>query len=661
MSSPARTRQLDLITLGRAAVDLYGEQIGGQLEDMSSFAKYLGGCPANIAVGAVRLGLKVGMVTRVGDDHMGRFVRETLASEKVDVSQVKTDPTRLTALVVLGIRDSETFPLIFYRENCADMALEAQDIDATYIARAQALVVTGTHFSTQKVDAASRAAIAAARAAGTKVVLDIDYRPVLWGLTGRGDGATRYIPSASVSEHLQSILPHCDLVVGTEEEIHIAGGSTDTLAALRRIREHTPATVVVKRGSAGATIFDEARLSSLADAIDCPGFPVEVFNVLGAGDGFMAGLLAGWLRGKDWSETGRIANACGALVVARHGCAPAMPTSVELDAFLARSAEIRSPRLDRELSHLHRVTTRRTEHTEMLALAFDHRRQFEDLAHRHATGADRIGHFKKLIAEAIFELRGEIGGLGGIADDRYGQSALDRLTGSGIWLARPVELPGSRPLAFEDPAGPAISLRAWPTEHVAKCLIVYDASDPLPLREQQEAALVALQNAVLATGREWLLELISPDSQGSDIALSMQRLYAIGLKPDWWKLPPRGDVEVWRRIGDVVRANDPHSRGVLILGLESSDSQLAETFAAAADEPSVRGFAVGRAIFWKIADRWFGETVSDADAVGEIAASFRRVTALWRSARSLAQGAAMRPGKKNGILVPLGERTEADI
>lgn len=634
-----RIRQLDLVTLGRAAVDLYGEQIGGRLEDMSSFAKYLGGCPANIAVGAARLGLKVGMVTRVGDDHMGRFVRETLASEKVDVSQVKTDPTRLTALVVLGIRDSETFPLIFYRENCADMALETDDIDATYIARAQALVVTGTHFSTPKVDAASRAAIAAARTAGTKVVFDIDYRPVLWGLTGRGDGATRYVSSASVSEHLKSILPHCDLVVGTEEEIHIAGGSTDTSAALRRMRECSSAVIVVKRGSAGATIFDRAM-----EAIECPGFPVEVFNVLGAGDGFIAGLLAGWLGGKGWSEAGRVANACGALVVARHGCAPAMPTRVELDAFLARATEVRSPRLGRELSHLHRVTTRRTEHPEVLALAFDHRRQFEDLAHRHATGTDRIGHFKKLIAEAVFELRGEIGGLGGIADDRYGQSALDRLTGSGIWLARPVELPGSRPLVFEDPAGPAISLRAWPVEHVAKCLVVYDASDSALLREQQEAALVALQDAVLATGREWLLELISPDSQGSDIALSMQRLYAIGLKPDWWKLPPGGDVEVWRRIGDVVRANDPHLRGVLVLGLESSDSQLADAFSAAAEESTVRGFAVGRAIFWKIAERWFAGSISDADAVGEIAESFRRVTTLWRSARPLSQGAAARTG-----------------
>ena len=116
-------RKFDFIALGRAAVDLYGEQIGGRLEDMTSFAKYLGGCPANISVGAARLGLKPAMLTRVGDEQMGRFVRETLAAEGVDVSHVRTDPKRLTALVILGIRGEDSFPHIFYRDNVADMGV----------------------------------------------------------------------------------------------------------------------------------------------------------------------------------------------------------------------------------------------------------------------------------------------------------------------------------------------------------------------------------------------------------------------------------------------------------------------------------------------------------------------------------------------------------
>ncbi len=140
-------RPFDLICLGRAAVDLYGEQIGGRLEDMQTFSKYLGGSPANTAVGLARLGLKPAMLTRVGDEHNGRFVRETLAAEGVDVSHVKTDPKRLTALVFLGIQDRETFPLVFYRDNCADMAVSPEDFDSAFIGSATGLLVSGTHLS----------------------------------------------------------------------------------------------------------------------------------------------------------------------------------------------------------------------------------------------------------------------------------------------------------------------------------------------------------------------------------------------------------------------------------------------------------------------------------------------------------------------------------
>ena len=119
-------RRLDLITIGRVSVDLYGGQVGGRLEDMARFNKYVGGCPANIAVGAARLGLRTALLSRVGDEAMGRFIREQLGREGVDTSHLITDRQRLTALVILGIRDRETFPLIFFRENCADMALECR-------------------------------------------------------------------------------------------------------------------------------------------------------------------------------------------------------------------------------------------------------------------------------------------------------------------------------------------------------------------------------------------------------------------------------------------------------------------------------------------------------------------------------------------------------
>ncbi|MEX1057596.1 MAG: 5-dehydro-2-deoxygluconokinase, partial [Natronospirillum sp.] len=279
----AKNRPLDVICLGRAAVDMYSEQVGSRLEDVHSFAKYLGGSSANIAYGTARLGLKSAMLTRVGDEHMGRFVREELARAGVDVSHVVTDPTRLTGLVILGIKDKETFPLIFYRNDCADMAVSPDDFDPEFIASSKALLITGTHFSTAETFRTSRKAMDYAKAAGTKVILDIDYRPVLWGLTGLGEGENRFVSSDSVTQHLQSILPDLDLIVGTEEEVHIAGGSEDTLTALNTIRRLTDASIVLKLGAQGCTVLDGEIPASMDDFAVQTGVRVEVLNVLGAG------------------------------------------------------------------------------------------------------------------------------------------------------------------------------------------------------------------------------------------------------------------------------------------------------------------------------------------------------------------------------------------
>ncbi|MCE2932769.1 MAG: PfkB family carbohydrate kinase, partial [Hyphomicrobiales bacterium] len=172
-------KDLDLVTIGRSSVDLYGQQIGGRLEDMASFVKAVGGCPANIAIGAARLGLKTALISRVGDEAMGRFIREQLLREGVSVDGLATDPHRLTALVLLGVRDQETFPLIFYRTDCADAALDESDITRDLIARSRAVLVTGTHFAKANSDAAQKKAIRLARETGAKVILAIDYRPNL--------------------------------------------------------------------------------------------------------------------------------------------------------------------------------------------------------------------------------------------------------------------------------------------------------------------------------------------------------------------------------------------------------------------------------------------------------------------------------------------------
>ncbi len=630
-------RPLDLICIGRAAVDFYGEQVPTRLEDTLSFAKYLGGCAANIAVGTSRLGLRSAMLARVGAEQMGSFVREQLAAEGVDVSRVRTDPKRLTALVILGLRDRRTMPHIFYRTECADMALEADDVEPEFIASATALLVTGTHFSTEKVDRASRTAIRYARAAGTRVIFDIDYRPVLWGLAGHAEGESRFMASDTVTGHLQSILPDCDLVVGTEEEIAIAGGSTDTMTAVRNIRAVSDAVIVVKRGPMGCVVFEGAIPDDIEDGIKGPGFPVEVFNTLGAGDGFMSGFLRGFLRDHPLAECARFGNACGAIVVSRHGCCPASPSWIELQHFLEHGSPHFRLREDPVLNHIHRATTRIREWPEVLALAFDHRSQFEQLARESGASLERIGAFKSLIGDAVLRVRDELDlrGAGILCDDRYGLGVLERLTGQGIWIGRPVELPGSRPLEFERGPNIGVTLRSFPGEHVVKCLVFYHPDDPEAMRAAQDQQLRALYEACEASRLELLLEVIPPRDSPRDaqtVARALERIYEQGVYPDWWKLPPP-DAAGWEAIASVIDRHDPHVRGVLLLGLEAPLEVLRESFEAAAGQPLCKGFAVGRSIWARAAAAWLGGGIEDAAAVDAMAAAYRELIAGWRSAR----------------------------
>ena len=631
------SRPFDVICMGRAAVDLYGDQIGGRLEDMQSFSKYMGGSPANTAVGVARLGLKPAMLTRVGDEHNGRFVRETLAAEGVDTSHVKTDPKRLTALVFLGIQDRETFPLVFYRDNCADMGLEAGDFDGAFIASATALLLSGTHLSQPRTHEACRAAMALARQHGTRIVLDIDYRPVLWGLTSPGMGEQRFIADDKVTAHLQSVISDCDLVVGTEEEIHIAGGSTDTLQALRNLRALTKALLVVKRGPMGCVAFEGAIPASIEDGLKGPGFPVEVFNVLGAGDAFMAGFLRGWLKDEPLLRCCTWANACGALVVSRHGCAPAMASWTELQYFLEHGSPTRRLREDALLEHIHRATNRARRWDELLILAFDHRVQLEEIAVRHGRGDDSIRAFKQLIAHGA--RRGADGrpGAGVILDGRFGEDVLPTLTGKGLWVARPVELPGSRPLAFEAGEQLVIEMRGWPAEHVAKCLVSWHPNDPAALRQAQLARLAQLQAACVATHHECLIEVIPPRDMSRDastLATSLRQIYAAGIRPDWWKLPPCDSDAEWEAIATAISECDPHCRGVLVLGLEASEEDLHRSFRIAAPHPVCRGFAVGRSIFADAAGRWFAGEMNDEDVIADIAGRYARLVTLWDEARA---------------------------
>ena len=635
---------LDLITIGRSSVDLYGGQVGGRLEDMRSFDKYIGGSPTNIACGTARLGLKSAVITGVGNEHMGRFIREQLVREGVNTDGVKVDPERLTALVLLGIRDKEQFPLIFYRENCADMGLTAEDIDPKFIRRARAVVATGTHLSHHKVEAATLKALNIARDNGIRTALDIDYRPNLWGVAGHNDGESRFVESDAVTAKLQSTLHLFDLIVGTEEEFHIAGGSTDTLEALRAVRAVSNATLVCKRGALGAVAFEGDIPASLDDGQTGPGFPIEVFNVLGAGDGFMSGLLKGWLDDENWPTALQYANACGAFAVSRHGCTPAYPSWEELQFFFKRGIVRPDLRNDVELEQVHWATNRKGDWNSVKTFAFDHRLQLEEM---DGYTIEKGGAFKELCLKAALEVQDGKDGYGILCDSRIGREALFQATGTGLWIGRPTELPGSRPIEFEAELGPDLGgFAEWPVENVVKLLVFCHPDDDAETRKLHEERVLHLYTSARRNNLEFLLEVIPSKVAPVDdmsTAILIQQFYDAGVYPDWWKLEPFKTAAAWQNAVDAIERNDANTRGIVVLGLDAPEAELAASFALAAEQPLVKGFAVGRTIFGDAARAWLKGDMSDEDAVAQMTIRFRRLCDIWDAAR-------FGDGKTNAIL-----------
>lgn len=643
-----KARSIDIACLGRLAVDLYSEQFGSHLENARSLAKYLGGSSGNVAFGVARLGMRSAMISRVGNEQMGRFLTETLEAEGCNVSQVQVDPERLTGLVLLGLKDRDTFPLLFMRENCADMALDADLIDEGFIAKCRALAITGTHLSTETTRKASTAALGFAAKHGVVRVLDIDYRPVLWGLTSRGAGENRYVADANVTKQLQAMLPHFDLLVGTEEEFFIAGGvSGDIVASLKAVREHSKAVLVVKRGELGCCVIEGAIPGKIEDAVTYHGERVEVLNVLGAGDAFLSGLMASLLQGKDWAESTRVANACGAIVVSRHACSAAMPTPAELQHWFSSS---RNPKVDadEQLAHLHRVTAARPQWDELCVMAFDHRSQFHDLTVQAGVSDSRIPALKKLLVLAAAQvehgrrLHGHTGVL--IDGGDYGRDALASATGRGWWVGRPVELPGSRPLRFDGMRSVGSALMNWPSEQVVKCLVFYHPDDAADLRMEQEEKVLELWEATRASGNELLLEIILPKSlivpglEDATVLRVVNRFYNIGVKPEWWKLAPMEETG-WKQLEQLISERDRHCRGAVILGLNQSIPHLVDSFRHATN-PIVKGFMVGRSLWMNESLAWLRNEIDDAAFISKVAHNYAVLVDAWRNRRSLVRAVA---------------------
>jgi 5-dehydro-2-deoxygluconokinase len=275
----------------------------------------------------------------------------------------------------------------------------------------------------------------------------------------------------------------------------------------------------------------------------------------------------------------------------------------------------------------------------MRVFAFDHRMQLESIEGADAAG---IASFKNLCLDAALQVAGGNPGHGILCDGRLGVAALQKAAGTGLWIGRPVEWPGSRPLTCEPEIGPDFGgLSEWPLGQVVKVLCFCHPDDEAHMREAQEATITRLFHAARRNRLEFLLEII-PSKVGqvdeNTTAKLIRRFYEIGVYPDWWKLEPFKTEAAWTAAAQAISDNDPHVRGIVVLGLDAPEEELAASFALAARQPLVKGFAVGRTIFGQTARDWFAGRVTDSQAVADMAEKYGKLCAIWDGARSTALG-----------------------
>src|SRR5262245_19925443 len=328
-------RKYDILSMGRSCIDLYANDIGVPFPEIKTFAAYVGGCPTNISVGTRRLGLRAALLTAVGVDPVGDFVLNFLNKEGVITQFIPRKPGRRTSAVILGIEPPDKFPLVYYRDNCADIELTVDDVLAAPVADSRILLTSGTGLSREPSRGSTFFAAEQARLSGTKVVLDLDFRPDQW-YDPRAYGLT-----------LRSFLPLVDIVLATADELkaaalqeqiqvsvehsQVSGARVagDVRKAIDVALAAGPEAIALKRGGEGTSIYLRT-----GEVIEAATFPVQIYNVLGAGDAFASGFLFGYLKGWDWHRAARMGNACGGIVVTRHGCANFMPYEKEALQFV---------------------------------------------------------------------------------------------------------------------------------------------------------------------------------------------------------------------------------------------------------------------------------------------------------------------------------------
>jgi len=628
---PNEDRNFDLLCLGRLGVDLYGEQEGTPLAAIQTFAKYVGGSAANVCVGVARLGLSTAMCSRVGDEGLGDFVLDMLTREGINTALVQRDPLHPTGVVALAIYRREHFPRIFFYTESADLAFERDEIDWSIIRRSNAVLITGSYLVSESLRSSSRAIADSVRDRGGRVVLDVDYRPVLWGLVpvGRGNDMETFGPEVTAT--YQQILPLCDLVVGTEEEIAVVGGSDNISAALGEIRSLTAAAIVLKRGAKGASVYEGPIPADLDDGIGAPGYAVDVLNNTGAGDAFLSGFLSQWLRNRPFHECVQSGNASGAIVVTRNGCTPAMPFADEQTRFMVQG-DIRRPDDDEEMNRLHRIGSRRP------TVSWRYLLNFEDLALRSLVASsggspDRVDELKKVLYDALLQISEKERGVG-VLFDRYIESGiLEECMAREIFVTRSLD-PSYERRESIDEEEIGIELRTWHNDIVPRTCAAISHAISKDEAVHQWSRLARISRICRLMEREIIVDLRPREGakmSGTKLVKFLAESYRSNIQPDYWIFPELQDPKAWSAIEEILQGKDSACHGYFVRARSGTTRR-----DKVAPAGSFHGSACRGVIELPVSDpsglgAWLNQSATDSEFIDAVSVGLLQRIQAWRT------------------------------
>ncbi|MGP4039682.1 5-dehydro-2-deoxygluconokinase [Gracilibacillus sp. D59] len=319
-------RSIDLVGIGRLCIDLNADQFNRPMEETTSFTKYVGGSPANIAIGAARLGLRSGFIGKVSDDQMGRFIQQYLQKNNIDINGVSVDDTgAVTGLAFTEIKSPEDCSILMYRDNVADLKLDTSNVSEDYIQQSRALLISGTALAASPSREAVFLALDYAKKHGVIIFFDLDYRPYSWN------------DDKETAVYYNLVAEKCDVIIGTREEFDMMeqfeNFSQDDHKTARKWFDYSAEIVVIKHGSEGSIAYTKEGQTERSGI-----FKTKVLKTFGAGDAYASSFIYGLINGWDLDKAMRFGSASASIVISKHSCSDAMPTVKEINEFLTSAS-----------------------------------------------------------------------------------------------------------------------------------------------------------------------------------------------------------------------------------------------------------------------------------------------------------------------------------